>query len=299
MRSRYLGKQAPPAALVAGEPRPVPLRIQSLGGFAIWRGEKRVPVQTWGSRMRALFAVLLLSVDQPRTRAQIADALWPDLAPAAAAKAVRQTLSRLRKVLDRSGQRRSYLPNRKVQVTIDPRPNSATPTVWWDAKTFASAAASALASRNAEATAAALTLYTGDYLPDLLGIDVIDAYRMQLREQYLALLVRHARLCAAQAKMEEAEHALTDILTHDPCHEDAARMLMAILGAAGRRAEALQVYLHLEAAQADELGVAPESDTRALRDRLASEAHPPVHHAEPTERSTNLPISASRLIGRG
>src|SRR5260370_28042415 len=70
VRSRYLGKQAPPDAPAAGEPqqtsmstavrspRVPPLRIQTLGGLIIWRGEERVPVHTWGPRMRALFALL-------------------------------------------------------------------------------------------------------------------------------------------------------------------------------------------------------------------------------------------------
>ena len=61
-RSRYLGRIAPAGAAVTdGDPAPqaaltmspsagLPLRVQTLGGFAVWRAGRRVPDAAWGKR---------------------------------------------------------------------------------------------------------------------------------------------------------------------------------------------------------------------------------------------------------
>src|SRR5258708_39437950 len=53
IRSRYLGKQPPvgmaPPSTVAPSDQPARsnLRVQTLGGFVLWRGERRLAVEHW------------------------------------------------------------------------------------------------------------------------------------------------------------------------------------------------------------------------------------------------------------
>ena len=116
-RSRYVGKKAPPdVACVAGvaEPTPgapalpppalAPLRVRTLGGFAVWRGEEAIPPSAWTNRRAAtLFKCLLSAPGQRLPREEASEALWPEGEPTASAGNLRTTIHRLRQVLDGAG----------------------------------------------------------------------------------------------------------------------------------------------------------------------------------------------------
>ncbi len=313
VRSRYLGKQAPMEALAGGTrgqaptsaaaaPRVPLLRVQTLGRFVIWRGAERVPVDSWGPRMYALFALLLESVDQPRTREQLADVLWPDLEPGAAMKALRQTLSRLRKVLDIAGQQHSYLPSRMERLTIDPAPKRRAPTLWWDVPTFRAAAAPALVGRDLAQGRAAIACYGGEYLPDE-ALPVVESQRSTLRDLYLTLLLHQARIAAGQAEMDEAEACLRLVLGLAPVHEEAGRMLMLLLEQSGRRTEAIKVHQDLVRAVDEELGIVPDAHTQRLAMALTDQAQrattaPPTPIESSPELPGNLPHASDTFVGR-
>jgi predicted ATPase/DNA-binding SARP family transcriptional activator len=302
VRSRYLGKHAPAGVVAAHQADPAPLHIQTLGDFAVWRGEERMPVQLWGPRMRALFALLLENVERPKTREQIADALWPELGQAAAAKAVRQTLARLRKVLDSADQQQSYLPGRKERITIDPAPQRPTSPLWWDVQTFRAATATALAGQDLDQGRTALAAYGGDYLPGE-ELPIVENQRTRLRDLYRTLLLHQVRIAATRADMAEAEACLKRLLTVDPVHEEAGRMLMLLLEQSGRRTEALKVYQDLACAVDEELGISPDAQTQRLAVILADQAQraapvllPPS--APTPEQRGNLPHAAGSFVGR-
>ncbi|HVA93252.1 MAG TPA: hypothetical protein VNL71_25810, partial [Chloroflexota bacterium] len=61
------------------------LRVRTLGGFAVWRGAEALPEGAWGQqRVAGLFKLLLSSPGHRLHREQLAEALWPEAAPAAA-----------------------------------------------------------------------------------------------------------------------------------------------------------------------------------------------------------------------
>ena len=309
VRTRYLGKQVPPGTPAIDEPRQAararrqpPLRMQTLGTFAIWRGSERLPVHTWGTRMRALFALLLESVERPRTREQLAVALWPDLAPAAASKGVRQTLSRLRQALDRSDLPHSYIRGRKGQLVLDPAPNRPTPPSWWDVPTFRAAAAGALAGSDLTQGRDALACYGGDFLPgeELLEVEI---QRARLHADFVALLLHQARTAASQAELDEAEACLHQILALEPTHEEAGRALMVLLAHASRRAEALKVYQDLARGLDEDLGIAPDAQTQRLAAKLTEQGQrttvAPLRPSEPSSPPLgNLVHPATPFVGR-
>jgi len=82
-RSCYIGKQAPadvagtidssPVTPVSPAPAPAPagapLRVQTLGRFAVWRGEEAIPPAAWTSRRAAtLFKCVVSAPGQRRFR---------------------------------------------------------------------------------------------------------------------------------------------------------------------------------------------------------------------------------------
>src|SRR5581483_4298463 len=59
-----------------------PLRVRTLGGFAVWRGDDMLPEHVWAQpKVVALFTLLLSSPGQRLHREQVAEALWPDADP--------------------------------------------------------------------------------------------------------------------------------------------------------------------------------------------------------------------------
>jgi hypothetical protein len=124
LRKRYLGKDRPPAADAgapgvapgaaaerawadpgtpdagAQEPARAPagvpvLRVRTLGGFAVWRGQEHLPAERWSRRKAAALFKLLLDAPRhtlPSERA--ADLLWPEAGPTQAAANLRSTMPR-------------------------------------------------------------------------------------------------------------------------------------------------------------------------------------------------------------
>ena len=299
-RSRYLGRAAPAGAAVAdGQPLPqaaltmspsaeLPLRVQTLGGFAVWRGGRRAPDATWGKRRGGrLLKCLLGSPGWRLHREQAIEVLWPDLDPPAGRRALSAALHPLLSAL----------------APEDGEGGTADAVSWIDADAFARAASGALAGHDLDACRAALALYTGEYLPDDRGERWADGPRRRLAGLHHRLLLRASDHSAARGESVVAEEYLLALLAADPAHEEAAARLMALLAGQGRRSEALRTYDALAAALAEDLDVVPGAGVEALRARLVAEdattppaARPPV--VSPPDRPTNLPAALTGFVGR-
>jgi len=322
MRSRYLGKDAPadrPSAATPAEGRlpdatappsrapvsvPATLRVQTLGGFAVWRGGQRIPAARWTRRdVLALFTLLLGAPGYRVHRERVCDALWPEADPAAAARRLHATLHLLRAVLDGPGTARSRVRLVGDVLALEPAAEARPQPDWLDAAAFDQEARAALASRNQAACRAALDRYGGNYLPDEPYAEWVVTRREELRARRQALLLHLARLSGAMGDLEEAERCLRAVLVSDACHEDAAATLMGLLAAAGQRSAALRVYQALAAALEADLDLAPGDEVEALRARLlAHEAAPRAANRSPraprATHPTNLPSSSTRFVGR-
>jgi predicted ATPase/DNA-binding SARP family transcriptional activator len=315
-RSRYLGKHAPPDGVISGDDAPgpaarppreaglVPLRVRTLGGFAVWRGDTPIPPEEWTSRRAlALFTCLLSTPSYRLLREQAIEWLWPEADPAASATNLRTTLYLLRQVLDDPQSAASYLRTEGDLLVLVPGGATPPPDDWLDAAAFARASRVALAGQDAAACRAALALYGGDYLPDEPYAAWAEQLRASLRRQYLDLLVHLATLSGGQGEVEEAEACLRQVLDAEPGHEEAAAALMGLLAAAGRRSEALHVYQRLATVLEEDLDVAPSAEITTLRARiLAQEAAPLAARVPPRQpevaRLTNLPQALTSFVGR-
>lgn len=304
-RSRYIGKELPAGSIVApaaaridppAVPAPVPsvaqelalpaLRVRTLGGFAVWRGDQLLSPEIWTRRKKAaiLFKCLLTAPGYRIHRDQLIDLLWPETEDTTNTVNLRYTVHLLRRMLDRphptehagaatevapveepgATAQRGYIRTEGELVALVPAPDAEPPPDWLDAATFARAATAALVGRDLPACHAALALYTGDYLPDEVYEEWAAARRDPLRQQWLALLLHQASLAAARGDDEEAATALQRVLTADPAHEAAARSLLRLQALAGRRTEAIRTYRRLAEALRRDLDVAPELETQAL-----------------------------------
>jgi non-specific serine/threonine protein kinase len=315
-RSLYLGKQIPAAvaAETGGGAAPLRdrtaaptativarLRVRALGAFCVWRGDDLIPAEQWKRRKAvALFKFLLAAPGYRMTREQVIERLWPEADPVAGAHNARTTVHLLRGILDVPGGVASYVRTTGDLMELVPDPQATQDDSWLDAAMFRHAVGRALAGHDAAACRAALALYTGPYLQDDGAEEWAVRVREDLQERYGALLLHLATLCLRSAEQEEAVQALTTILRLDPCHEEAARLLMQVHLTGGRPSLAIRVYRRLVTALREDLDLAPEAETQALYN-TARKRLPPAPDAPSTTGSqpvTNLPAALTSFLGR-
>lgn len=243
-----------------------PVRIHSLGRFAVLRDNQPVPVDEWPSR-KAHEALRLIAAHGPAglTRARLAELLWPGTREVSNRLSV--ALSHLRVTLDptRTHPSNHFLRTSGGLLSLAPE------HVEHDVDEFRQAARTALAEDDARtppgdaeharrvlaALETAASLYTGPFA-DGEDADWADDIREELarlaRQVHRALAGRHLR----QGAPDAAVPWLTRLLRADPYDEPDHLTLVGALRAAGRYGEARLAYRRY-AERMDELGVPAQS----------------------------------------
>lgn len=127
-------------------------------------------------------------------------------------------------------------------------------------------------------------MYHDDLVPEIYD-DWILSRRVALREKFLHAL---ARVAEHAEQIQDYHHAFEffhRLAFADPLNEDAQRGLMRVYARLGRHAAALQQYDQLAQLLADELGVEPLPETRALAEAIRDE-----HHARGADHLAEKPF---------
>jgi DNA-binding SARP family transcriptional activator len=215
------------------------------------------------SRVRTLLELLVVA--GPIRRERLADMMWPDLDPAAAAANLRVTLTRLRTLFGTN-----RLTPRSVIEADSQRVSLAALGVRIDLAEFDSDLAVAdAAERGGDTPAAAAALeracrlWRGEPLPDLDGVDGVAAEVEYVRRRVTAAALRLATLLADARRFDAAAHWAERVRDAAPYDERAHRLaIVAHIDNADRAAarHAARVTQELLA----DLAVEPEQTTRAL-----------------------------------
>jgi DNA-binding SARP family transcriptional activator len=189
----------------------------------------------------------------PRRRAHkdvLAELLWPESEPDAAAVNLRTTVYAVRQTLDKLD---GGLSDELMTADRDSVGLRATEAVWIDADEFTELLTSAQTTDHPlPLLEQADQLYVGAYLAD----DLYEAWAVErrdhLKQVWSELQFKIAGIAEAQADMERATLAMERLLRVDACHELAAERLMRLFLDMGRRADALRVYQRIsESLQTD------------------------------------------------
>lgn len=260
-RHRHL-KEAVQAALdrIAAAPCP-PLRVLALGDFQVWRGGDLIPQSAWQPRRKARLLLLYLLSQAPRCIAcdELIEALWPDLAPDSARRALNTTFSDLRHILEPylgQGQPSRYLARDEETLAF-------TGEVWYDVAEFQRAM-----QAGGQAARQALELYRGDFLPEEPYTDWVLRERERLRARYLNVLMAWQEERMRAGAWSEGVELARRILERETWLEEVWRALMICLAQLGRRSEALHAYQECVRALRSELDSDPAPETQALYEAI-------------------------------
>ena len=221
-----------------------------------------------GRQGRLAFAFLGLSAQRPVARDALADAIWGLDQPAAWESALKSIMSKLRSLLKTVGLSDAvasvsgcYQLRLPVESWID-----------LEAAVRAVDVAEAAIRRNAidEAWSEATVATAIARRPLLPGEDApwIDDVRLRLTATHVRALETLAQVWLQRRNAPLALAASAEAVGLEPFRESGYRLLMEAHALAGNRAEAIRTYDRCARILADEVGVEPDPETTALRDRL-------------------------------
>lgn len=241
-------------------------------------------------RTAPLLAYLLLHRNTAVPRDHLAFLLWDNVLESEARANLRRHLHDLRRALPAN---ETWLI--RDTKTVQWSPNA---PFWLDVAEFEQLC------QNTGRLAEAITLYTGDLLPDLYE-DWLLPERERLQALYFTTLSHLIKREQARGDLIQAIIYARQLLNHDPLREDVVRDLILMRHESGDRAGAIQLYQQFSQRLAEELGVAPMPETTAVYEALAQNTSPPLPPADLINAAPprplpphNLPAPLTSFIGR-
>ncbi|MBR9989542.1 MAG: DNA-binding protein [Gemmatimonadetes bacterium] len=232
-------------------------------------GQRLGPDDFPGQQARVAFSLLVGERTDPVPRAMLADAIWPGRLPPSWDAALSSIVSKLRSLLGRAGLKGDVIATRdgchELRLPRD---------TWVDHE--------AAADSIHEAEAALRTAdYARAYGPSAVAHHIARRpflageqghWVEQRRERLSSILVR-ALECRTAIYLWNGEHSLAieaarDTVALAPFRETAYQLLMRAHAASGNSAEALRVYERCRTLIAEELGVSPSPQTKAVHAEL-------------------------------
>ena len=237
-------------------------RLSLLGRFELSGPDGR-PIDLTSKKLAALLAFLACAASQTHGRDKLMTLLWGLHFDAQARQNLRQALFRLRRVLGEDA-----LIGSGESVSLQPD------VIACDVPRFEAL----LADGSRDALNEAVGFYRGRLLPDIeipeeAWTEWLTAERQRLEGLALDAMVKLGEQELGTGNHEMARSAANRVIAISGLREDAHRLIMRVLAAGGRRADALKHYDGLAALLKRELAVEPDPTTRALAAELRK-SHP-------------------------
>jgi WD40 repeat protein/DNA-binding SARP family transcriptional activator len=239
------------------------LEFRILGPLTVWVDGVSVPIG--GPKQRALLAMLLMSANRVVSRERLTGELFPAQDVESADHALRNHVSRLRKVLRPVATDEPRLVARPPGYLLRVEPGEL------DLETFERLVADArdvLGEGNpgaaAESLRAAETLWNGQPLSDLEFEAIMRVEVERLEELRLAAIEVRIEAELALGRQLALVPELETLTVAHPFRERFRAQLMLALYRSGRQAEGLEVYRRTRALMNDELGLEPGVELQQL-----------------------------------
>lgn len=282
------------------------VEVRLFGSFAASvAGEAVTQFRT--DKMRALLAYLAMNGERPFRRELLATLLWPDWTDEDARRNLRQTLHRLRQLLDKLvpdlGKDLFTTTRQTVQlngtaVSLDVSHfQQYLRAIETHAHTNLQSCPHCLAQMQQAAA-----LYQGDLLA---GFHIKDAFpfeewlilqREQHQQQMLELLDKLALAFTQQGNYEQAQRYANQQVSMAPWRESAHRQLMQLYMLQDQRDKALAQYESCRTLLMQELAVGPSAETSQLWQQIKEDRFETA--VSPTTPTFGFPTQLTPFIGR-
>ncbi|MGK5685153.1 BTAD domain-containing putative transcriptional regulator [Actinoplanes sp. URMC 104] len=232
------------------------MRFRLLGPLEV-RTADGTPVEPGGAKPRALLTLLLSEAGRVVSVDRVVATLWGDAPPPGATGTVQAYVSQLRRLL-----------GRELIVTRSPGYLAAVDPADLDLARLPALLDEASRPGDPHAVAGLLTeaveLWRGEPLADLPDDPLVVAERARLAELHVLARQRRAVAWAGLGRTAEAVAELERLVAGHPLREGLWAALIEALYAAGRQGDALEAYRRCARTLADELGIDPSPELRAL-----------------------------------
>lgn len=266
------------------------MEFSILGPLEVRTDGRVIPIP--GAKERALLGLLLVEAGTVVSTDRMIYELWGDDAPPTALRTLRSHVSRLRRSLPEPERLITRRPGYSLEVARDSI----------DAAVFERLADRARreldqdARSAADGAAAALRLWKGRALDDLLGFEFAEREALRLEERRVSatelrldadLRLGHHDLVLSELRALVGEH---------PFYERFWAQLMLALYRAGRAGEAVRVFEEARRVLGESLGIEPSMDLRMLERSIVLED--PALDLPGGLPPHNLPARSSSFVGR-
>ena len=241
------------------------LRVQTLGGFQVWRGDEAIPSNGWRrEKARQLFQLLVTYRTSPLDRDQICEHLWPEADLATAQRNFKITLNTLYQVLEQErepGTESAFILREGSTYSLRPGADIAL-----DVDMFLNAVRGS--KDTPKLLEKAMTLYGGEYLSDTLYETWAAEERERLQSIFLESADRLAEVYIQEKRFADAVEICQRLLSNDNCWERAYRHLMLAYAGVGDHGQVGRTYQRCVQTLKKELDVTPSPETEILYQRL-------------------------------
>lgn len=255
---RFLRQRALPS-ITFGPPE---LVVRALGAEEVRLDGRLITIGDWQTRTARDLFFLLLARPEGLTKEGIGLEIWPDADPAQLKTRFKNAVYRVRRALGQDviqfGDDHLYGFNWAMDYK-------------YDVQAFESALDQAAAETRPEKRVAhvrsALTLYAGDYLPDV-DQEWVVPIREHLYQLYVEAMLNLALYHLEQQEYRSALQWTQQLLEEDPCHEEAHRVAMRAYAGLGNRSGVARQFQICRDALWEQVQVPPSPQTLTLYERL-------------------------------
>jgi predicted ATPase/DNA-binding SARP family transcriptional activator len=276
-------------------PTPDGLRIGLLGPLQVRDGAGRA-IGVGGRQLRVLLILLALDAGRVVPSGSLAEQIWPGELPANPGNALQTLVSRLRAEFRRAG----------LDDVIESHPGGYRLVVPRDAVDAMAFEADAVRGHHAlvrgdaedavQVLQSALASWRGQPLADAAGCDFADAAAARLTELRSSVLADRIEADLALGEGASLVGELRVLVSDDPLAERPRALLMRALYAAGRQAEALEVYHQARELLASRLGVDPSAQLEQVYLRILRGEEAAATVAPRTARTTDHSLDSERTL---
>jgi DNA-binding SARP family transcriptional activator/tetratricopeptide (TPR) repeat protein len=277
-------------------------RLQLLGPMKAWQGDTELDLGS--AHRRTVLAALAMNPNRTVSREELIDAVWGEAPPQSAQGSIYTYVSGLRRALE-PGRAKGEGP--QLLASIGSGYSLCLDAEAIDVHRFESLREQAQREQAAgdlrgarETLDTALALWHGVPLSGLPG-PFAAAQRARLTEVRLATIERRAEVVLESGGHAELVAELTALTREHPFREPLRGLLMRALAQAGRRIEAIAVYVDVRDRLVASSGTEPGPPLRRLYDELrepAAAPEPPRFPRPARVPATALPERAEIFVGR-